>query len=41
MGLYAKEFAQKGVKLIGLSCDNLQSHNDWIKDVEAFTVRIS
>ncbi|KAK4770866.1 hypothetical protein SAY87_031398 [Trapa incisa] len=34
---YKQEFEEKGVKLIGLSCDDLQSHKEWIKDIEAFT----
>ncbi|KAF8020052.1 hypothetical protein BT93_G0677 [Corymbia citriodora subsp. variegata] len=27
----------EGVKLLGLSCDEVESHKAWIKDVEAFT----
>lgn len=38
MGKYAHEFQERGVKLLGLSCDDIQSHKDWIKDIEAFTV---
>ncbi|KAJ7955305.1 1-Cys peroxiredoxin [Quillaja saponaria] len=37
MAAYAKEFSQRGVKLLGLSCDDVQSHKDWIKDIEAYT----
>ncbi|XP_078436136.1 1-cysteine peroxiredoxin 1 [Wolffia australiana] len=37
MAEYAEEFNKRGVKLLGLSCDDLQSHHDWIKDIEAFT----
>ncbi|KAG4391140.1 hypothetical protein GLYMA_05G133500v4 [Glycine max] len=37
MAQYAKEFYQRGVKLLGLSCDDVQSHNEWIKDIEAYT----
>ncbi|KAK7319237.1 hypothetical protein RJT34_03955 [Clitoria ternatea] len=37
MAQYSKEFYQRGVKLLGLSCDDLQSHNEWIKDIEAYT----
>ena len=37
MGKYAHEFEQRGVKLLGLSCDDIQSHKDWIPDIEAFT----
>jgi len=29
----APEFAKRGVKLIGLSCNELKSHNDWIADI--------
>ena len=38
MAQYSKEFYQRGVKLLGLSCDDLKSHNEWIKDIEAYTV---
>ncbi|CAA6668938.1 unnamed protein product [Spirodela intermedia] len=34
----AEEFERRGVKLLGLSCDDLQSHREWIKDIEAYTV---
>ncbi|XP_058077190.1 1-Cys peroxiredoxin [Magnolia sinica] len=34
---YAEEFVKRGVKLLGLSCDDVQSHNEWIKDIEAYT----
>ncbi|XP_059630332.1 1-Cys peroxiredoxin [Cornus florida] len=37
MAAYAEEFAKRGVKLLGLSCDDIQSHKEWIKDVEAFS----
>ncbi|XP_040990813.1 1-Cys peroxiredoxin [Juglans microcarpa x Juglans regia] len=37
MAAYAPEFAIRGVKLVGVSCDDVQSHNDWIKDIEAYT----
>ncbi|CAN0855144.1 1-Cys peroxiredoxin [Linum grandiflorum] len=37
MAAYAPEFEKKGVKLLGLSCDDVLSHVEWIKDVEAFT----
>ncbi|KAL2464465.1 1-Cys peroxiredoxin PER1 [Forsythia ovata] len=36
MAAYADKFAQRGVKLLGLSCDDVNSHNEWIKDIEAF-----
>ncbi|KAH7666566.1 Peroxiredoxin protein [Dioscorea alata] len=34
---YAEEFNRRGVKLLGLSCDQIESHKEWIKDIEAFT----
>ncbi|CAL1397530.1 unnamed protein product [Linum trigynum] len=37
MAAYAPEFEKRGVKLLGLSCDDVVSHVEWIKDVEAFT----
>ncbi|KAF8031632.1 hypothetical protein BT93_D0751 [Corymbia citriodora subsp. variegata] len=37
MAAYAPEFERRGVKLLGLSCDEVESHKAWIKDVEAFT----
>jgi len=35
MAQYSSEFYQRGVKLLGLSCDDLQSHKEWVKDIEA------
>nr|AAL88710.1 1-cys peroxiredoxin [Xerophyta viscosa] len=37
MAAYADEFSKRGVKLLGLSCDDVQSHKEWIKDIEAYT----
>ncbi|KAF8401235.1 hypothetical protein HHK36_012166 [Tetracentron sinense] len=37
MAAYAEKFDKLGAKLLGISCDDLQSHNDWIKDIEAYT----
>ena len=37
MAAYSDEFAKRGVKLLGLSCDEVQSHTEWIKDIEAYT----
>ncbi|XP_021889527.1 1-Cys peroxiredoxin [Carica papaya] len=34
---YGPELESKGVKLLGLSCDPVQSHSEWFKDVEAYT----
>ncbi|XAR49744.1 Peroxiredoxin [Bertholletia excelsa] len=36
MAAYADKFAERGVKLLGLSCDDVPSHKDWIKDIEAY-----
>lgn len=38
MAVYADKFAQRGAKLLGLSCDDIQSHVEWIKDIEAYNV---
>lgn len=40
MAAQAEEFSKRGVKLIGLSCDDVQSHTEWIKDIEAFNVSV-
>ncbi|XP_057546881.1 1-Cys peroxiredoxin PER1 [Amaranthus tricolor] len=37
MAAYTEEFKKRGVKLLGLSCDDIASHNEWIKDVEAYS----
>ncbi|XP_072997127.1 1-Cys peroxiredoxin PER1 [Typha latifolia] len=37
MAAYAPEFEKRGVKLLGLSCDGVHSHKEWIKDIEAYT----
>lgn len=31
----APEFKKRGVKMIALSCDDVESHCNWIKDIEA------
>ncbi|KAL7595142.1 hypothetical protein Lser_V15G29890 [Lactuca serriola] len=36
MAAYADKFAERGVKLLGLSCDDVASHKEWIKDIEAY-----
>ncbi|KAJ1292099.1 hypothetical protein BS78_02G366500 [Paspalum vaginatum] len=36
MAGYAKEFETRGVKLLGLSCDDVESHRAWVEDVEAY-----
>ena len=33
MAQYAAEFEKRGVKLLGLSCDDVDSHKAWIKDI--------
>nr|CAD1828657.1 unnamed protein product [Ananas comosus var. bracteatus] len=38
MAAYAAEFEKRGVKLLGLSCDTVESHKEWIKDIEAYTI---
>lgn len=40
MAEYSNEFSQRGVKLLGLSCDDVESHKEWIKDIEAYTVSL-
>ncbi|KAF5185355.1 1-Cys peroxiredoxin [Thalictrum thalictroides] len=37
MAQYAEEFHKRGAKLLGLSCDDVQSHTAWIKDIEAYS----
>uniref|UniRef100_B3TLK7 Peroxiredoxin n=1 Tax=Elaeis guineensis var. tenera TaxID=51953 RepID=B3TLK7_ELAGV len=37
IALYAEEFDKRGVKLLGVSCDDVVSHVEWIKDIEAYT----
>jgi len=32
----APEFAKRNTKLIGLSCDSIDRHNGWIKDLQAY-----
>ncbi|CAN6226268.1 unnamed protein product [Urochloa humidicola] len=36
MAGYAQEFEKRGVKLLGISCDDVASHKEWIKDIEAY-----
>lgn len=38
MAAYAEEFKKRGVKMVGLSCDDVASHLEWTKDIEAYTV---
>ncbi|XP_037078958.1 peroxiredoxin-6-like isoform X1 [Pollicipes pollicipes] len=32
----APEFAKRGVRMMAVSCDGVNSHKDWIKDIEAY-----
>ena len=32
----SQEFTKRGVKLIALSCDDVESHNGWINDIKAY-----
>ncbi|KAJ4961531.1 hypothetical protein NE237_021441 [Protea cynaroides] len=34
---YTERFEVRGVKLLGLSCDDIQSHNNCIKDIESYS----
>jgi len=34
--MLSNDFASRGVKLIALSCDDVESHNGWIKDIIAY-----
>ncbi|XP_047946193.1 1-Cys peroxiredoxin PER1 [Salvia hispanica] len=36
MAAYSNKFSELGVKLLGLSADDVESHNAWIKDIEAY-----
>lgn len=36
MAAYADKFEERGAKLLGFSCDDVKSHNEWIKDIEAY-----
>jgi len=33
----APKFRSRGVKMIALSCDDVESHKGWIKDIQAFS----
>ena len=32
----APEFDKRGVKMIALSCNNVESHKGWIEDIKAY-----
>ncbi|KAL1548255.1 amino acid permease [Salvia divinorum] len=36
MAAYSEKFSELGVKLLGLSADDVESHKAWIKDIEAY-----
>ena len=36
----APDFAARGVKLIGISANGLESHNAWVKDIESFGAKV-
>lgn len=38
---YEDEFSKRGVKLIALSCDSVEDHRGWSKDVEAYCQRVT
>jgi len=35
------EFAKRGVKMIALSCDSVESHKGWIEDIKSYTQGMS
>ncbi|BDA42933.1 Peroxiredoxin-6 [Coccomyxa sp. Obi] len=37
VGKLQSEFAKRGVKLLALSCNDVDSHKGWIQDIEAYT----
>lgn len=41
MAAYVPEFDKRVVKLLGLSCNDVKSHNVLVKDIEAYTVSFS
>lgn len=34
---YSSKFAERGVKMIALSCDSAESHTKWIDDIKQFS----
>ena len=37
MSQLVEEFAKRGVKLCALSCDSVESHKGWIKDIKHYS----
>jgi 1-Cys peroxiredoxin 6 len=37
VGKFLPEFEKRGVKVIALSCNDVESHKGWIADIESFT----
>ncbi|KAJ7557216.1 hypothetical protein O6H91_05G117100 [Diphasiastrum complanatum] len=37
VGAYLPEFEKRGVKVVALSCNDVESHQRWIEDIESFT----
>lgn len=37
VGSYLPEFKKRGVKVLALSCNGVESHKAWIKDIESYT----
>jgi len=33
---YYPKFVERGVKMIGLSCDNVESHKGWLEDIKSY-----
>ncbi|XP_050431926.1 uncharacterized protein LOC126840313 [Adelges cooleyi] len=40
MAVLIDEFKKRDVKIVGLSCDKLESHVDWIKDIKSYCLDI-
>ena len=38
--LVESEFKEIGVKAIALSCDNVESHKNWIHDIDAYSLNV-
>ncbi|XP_015365260.1 PREDICTED: probable 1-Cys peroxiredoxin isoform X2 [Diuraphis noxia] len=40
MAVLVDEFTKRNVKVLGLSCDKLESHVDWINDIKSYCLDI-